>query len=369
MEGLVEMFWQGRRVFITGHTGFKGGWLSLWLNLLGAEIAGYSLAPLATPNLFRIAGVDQFTDTTIADICDLDALITALRRHRPEILFHLAAQPLVRASYVTPLETYRCNVLGTCTLLEAARACDSVRAIVVITTDKCYENREWVWAYRENDALGGYDPYSNSKACTELAVSAWRQSFFSPAEYLKHGVALASARAGNVIGGGDWSMDRLVPDVVRSFLADEPAHIRNPKATRPWQHVLEPLRGYLALAKRLVEDGVAFAEAWNFGPSYEDAKPVEWIVDQLAAQWGSGAKWKIDRSEQPHEAQTLRLDWSKSMHALGWSPVMALEEGLRFTIGWHRAWHQGADMKKYTEKQIQQYMQLAESHIDCAGLR
>lgn len=353
------MFWKGRRVFITGNTGFKGSWLSLWLNHLGADVAGYALAPSTTPNLFDVARIGSFVPTTLADICDLEKLTAALRHHHPEVIIHLAAQPLVRASYATPLETYRTNVLGTATLLEASRFCDSVRAIVVVTTDKCYENREWVWAYRENDALGGHDPYSSSKACAELVVSSWRKSFFPPAEYWKHHVAVATARAGNVIGGGDWSADRLIPDIVRSFLAGDCVTVRNPKATRPWQHVLEPLHGYLLIAQHLIERGVACGQAWNFGPHYEDAKPVEWLVERIVAQWGSKTSWRIDLSEQPHEAQTLKLDWTKARHDLGWSPVMSLDEALKATVDWYRAWTDGAEMKTYTERQIRQYLQRA----------
>ena len=369
MEGLVRrMFWRGRKVFITGHTGFKGGWLSLWLNLLGADVAGYALAPLATPNFFDAGRVGELIKSTIADICDYDCVIAALRQQRPEVVFHLAAQPLVRTSYVTPLETYRTNVLGTCTILEAVRECDSVRAVVVITTDKCYENREWVWAYRENDALGGYDPYSNSKACAELVVSSWRQSFFLPADYAKHGVALATARAGNVIGGGDWSADRLIPDIVRAFLIGECLTVRNPNAIRPWQHVLEPLRGYLMLARRLLQDGPAYGQAWNFGPRYEDARPVDWLVSGFASQWGRDTNWKVDSSERPHEAQTLKLDWTKAMHELGWTPVIPLEEALRLTADWYRAWNEGADMREYSERQIKQYIELSEHETNRVGL-
>ncbi len=359
LESLVEMFWTGRKVFITGHTGFKGSWLSLWLELLGAEVAGYALQSSDTPNLFQIAEVGRSLRSTIGDICDLERLKMSLSEHRPEIVFHLAAQPLVRHSYVEPLETYRVNVLGTGSLLEAVRGCDSVRAVVVITTDKCYENREWAWPYRENDRLGGYDPYSSSKACAELAVSSWRQSFFPVEAYDRHKVAIASARAGNVIGGGDWSAGRLIPDVIRAFVGEQPLVIRNPHAIRPWQHVLEPLRGYLMLAERLYNGGTAFTGAWNFGPEYRDAKSVEWIVQHLAADWGPSARWELDKTEPPHEAQILKLDWSKAFHELQWYPVLPLEQALAFTVDWYHAWRQSTDMRLHTLSQIEQYTRLA----------
>jgi CDP-glucose 4,6-dehydratase len=352
------MFWTGRKVFITGHTGFKGSWLSLWLELLGAEVAGYALQTSETPNLFQVAEVGRSVRSTIGDICDAERLKMSLSEHQPEIVFHLAAQPLVRYSYVEPLETYRVNVLGTGSLLEAVRGCDSVRAVVVITTDKCYENREWAWPYRENDRLGGYDPYSSSKACAELVVSSWQQSFFPAEAYDRHKVAIASARAGNVIGGGDWSAGRLIPDVIRAFAGEQPLVIRNPHAIRPWQHVLEPLRGYLMLAERLYNEGAAFTGAWNFGPEYRDAKPVEWIVQHLATDWGTGARWELDKTEPPHEAQMLRLDWSKAFHELRWSPVLPLEQALAYTVDWYHAWRKSTDMRMHTLRQIEQYTRL-----------
>lgn len=355
MESLVKMFWQKKRVFLTGHTGFKGSWLSLWLQQYGADLLGYSLEPPTRPSLFEVARVAEGMKSFIGDICELEKLKMVMHSQAPEIVIHMAAQPLVRHSYVDPVGTYTTNVIGTANVLEAVRGCESVRSVVVITTDKCYENNEWVWAYRENDRLGGHDPYSNSKACAELVVDSYRNSFFPMERYNQHQVALASARAGNVIGGGDWASDRLIPDIVRSFLSGEVLKIRNPKAVRPWQHVLEPLRGYLLLAEKLYTEGSRFAEAWNFGPAYSDAQPVDWIVERMASQWGPSAKWERDGAEHPHEAQTLKLDWSKATHGLQWSPTLALEEALQWTLDWYRSWSEGADMRTFTGKQITQY--------------
>ena len=279
VNGIDADFWRGRRVFLTGHTGFKGGWLALWLQRLGADVTGYALDPPTTPSLFAVARVGAGMRSIINDIRDAETLAQAMREAQPEIVIHMAAQPLVRYSYQAPVETYATNVMGTVHLLEAVRQTDSVRAVVNVTSDKCYENREWVWGYRENEPMGGYDPYSNSKGCAELVTAAYRNSYFNPAQYSQHGVALASARAGNVIGGGDWAEDRLIPDILRAIAAGEAVNIRSPHAIRPWQHVLEPLSGYLLLAQRLIEDGPAHAEGWNFGPSEEDARPVQWIVE------------------------------------------------------------------------------------------
>jgi len=355
VEGVAMSFWHGRRVFLTGHTGFKGSWLSIWLEQLGAEICGLALDPPTDPSLFKDASVAQGMRSEIADIRNLERVKAILQEHRPEIVFHMAAQPLVRKSYEDPIDTYTTNVMGTANVLESVRGCDSVRAVVVITTDKCYENKEWIWPYRETDRLGGYDPYSNSKACAELVVSAYRNSFFNPADYSRHGVGVASVRAGNVIGGGDWAEDRLVPDIIRAFMEERPVRIRSPHAVRPWQHVLEPLRGYLAVAESLCEQGVAFGEAWNFGPDQSDAQPVEWIVRELAETWGAGAKWDLEEGVQPHEAQNLRLDCSKAASRLGWRPQLSLKQALAMTSSWYQARLQGQDMQAFTKSQIRSY--------------
>lgn len=352
------MNWAGRRVLITGHTGFKGSWLSLWLRQKGAELCGIALDPPSIENLFKDANVEQGMNSVIGDIRSADLLNQTFAEHRPEIVFHLAAQPLVRASYDDPLGTYATNVMGTANVLDAARHTNSVRAIVVITTDKCYENREWVWPYRESDRLGGYDPYSNSKACAELVVSSYRNSFFNPASYSRHGVALASVRAGNVIGGGDWAEDRLIPDIIRAFIQDRPVQIRNPHAIRPWQHVLEPLRGYLAVAESLCEKGTADGEPWNFGPEQTDAQPVEWIVAEVKQLWSAGVQWQRNEYPQPHEASYLKLDWSKAAERLGWRPRLRLKQALALTVSWYQAKLEGQEMRAFTLGQIEQYEEL-----------
>lgn len=358
VEGLAvnPSFWPGKKVFVTGHTGFKGSWLCLWLKELGAEVTGYALQPPTSPSLFEEADVARDMRSIIADIRDGERLTTEMRAAAPEIVIHMAAQPLVRHSYVAPVETYATNVMGTVHLLEAVRNTPGVRAVVNITSDKCYENREWDWGYRESDHLGGHDPYSNSKGCAELVTAAYRNSFFNPEKYSNHGVALASARAGNVIGGGDWAQDRLIPDIMRAIEQGRPVHIRSPYAIRPWQHVLEPLGGYLLLAEKLYTGGVAYAGAWNFGPHDEDAKPVQWIVEQLAALWGNGASWQLDGHPQPHEATYLRLDCSKAKARLDWHPRWHLENTLEAIIDWHRAYRDGEDMRAFSLGQIQQYV-------------
>lgn len=348
-------FWQGKRVFVTGHTGFKGSWLCLWLHTLGAEISGYALAPPTEPSLFELARVGELVDSSVADVRDLDRLKTEMAKAAPEIVIHMAAQPLVRDSYKIPVDTYAVNVMGTVHLLEAVRACPSVRAVVNVTTDKVYENREWVWGYRENEPFGGYDPYSNSKACSELVTAAYRSSYFNPGDYGKHGIALASARAGNVIGGGDWATDRLIPDVIRAILAGEPVRIRNPHAIRPWQHVLEPLSGYLLLAQRLYEEGARYGEGWNFGPEEKDARPVEWLVRHICNLWGDDASYEIDKGDHPHEAHYLKLDCSKAGAELGWRPRWSLDAALESIVSWTKTYRDGGDLRRACLAQIEAY--------------
>jgi CDP-glucose 4,6-dehydratase len=359
--GVNPAFWKGRRVLLTGHTGFKGSWLSLWLQAMGAEVIGYALAPTTNPNLFEIAEVGKGMTSIIGDIRDLAHLRTVIADCKPEIVFHMAAQPLVRYSYSEPVETYATNVMGTVHLLDAVRNVPGVKAIVNITTDKCYENREWAWGYRENEPMGGYDPYSNSKGCAELVSAAYRASFFNPDRYAQHGVALATARAGNVIGGGDWAPDRLIPDILAGFEQGSVVNIRSPHAIRPWQHVLEPLRGYLTLAERLFESGPSYGEGWNFGPCDEDARPVEWIVERMAEMWGSDAKWQIDAGEHPHEANFLKLDISKAGKGLDWRPALRLDGALKLIIDWSKQRQAGADMRKLTLSQIHAYQTLTET--------
>lgn len=349
-------FWKGKRVFLTGHTGFKGGWLSLWLTSMGAKVTGYALATNTAPNFYEVAKVQEDLESSIiADIRDLDTLQKAMTKAQPEIVIHMAAQPLVRYSYVNPVETYATNVMGTVHILESIRTLDCVRAAVIVTTDKCYENKEWAWGYRENEPMGGFDPYSNSKGCAELVTSAYRQSYFSPQHYDKHHVAIASARAGNVIGGGDWSQDRLIPDAIKAFDANQPLMIRNPLSTRPWQHVLEPLSGYLVLAQALYEQGPQFDGGWNFGPRDEDARAVQDVIDLLIKDWGSVASWQQDTGEQPHEAHSLKLDCSKARQYLRWIPKWSLEEAVLKIANWHKAFSDGKDMKAVCLEQIKSY--------------
>jgi CDP-glucose 4,6-dehydratase len=351
-------FWQGKRVLLTGHTGFKGSWLSLWLQSLGAQVVGYALAPPTNPSLFEMADVAQGMTSVIGDIRDLAKLQAVFAKHQPEIVIHMAAQPLVRYSYQNPVETYSTNVMGTVHLLEAVRNTPGVKAVVNITTDKCYENKEWVWGYRENEPIGGFDPYSNSKGCAELVSAAYRSSFFNANSYAQHGVATATVRAGNVIGGGDWAQDRLIPDILAAFEQGRKVDIRNPHAIRPWQHVMEPLRGYLTLAEQMFEHGPSFGEAWNFGPNDEDAKPVGWIVEQMAALWGADAQWQVDNGEHPHEAHYLKLDISKARSRLNWHPALRLKDALALIIDWSKQRQNGANMRQLTLAQLQAYQAL-----------
>lgn len=351
-------FWKGKNVFLTGHTGFKGGWLSLWLNSMGAKVTGFALAPNTKPNLFEVAQVQSLLDNShISDIRDLASLQKVVSKVQPEIVIHMAAQPLVHYSYTNPVETYETNVMGTVHLLESIRKIDSVRAAIIVTTDKCYENKEWPWGYRENEPMGGYDPYSNSKGCAELVTSAYRQSYFSSDLYHRHKVGIASARAGNVIGGGDWSDDRLIPDAIKAFESNQSLMIRNPLATRPWQHVLEPLSGYLVLAQALFEKGANFDGAWNFGPKDDDARSVQEVVNLLIQNWRSPARWKQNSAEQPHEAHSLKLDCSKARQYLGWTPKWSLEQAIEKIAQWQEAFQQEKNMQEFTFQQINTYQQ------------
>ncbi len=349
---MSPQFWRGKRVLVTGHTGFKGSWLSLWLQSAGAKVAGFALPAPTNPSLFELAGVAEGMDSIEGDVRELASLRAAVDRVRPEVVFHLAAQSVVRLSYEEPVETYATNVLGTVHLLEAVRRRGDVRAVVVVTSDKCYENREWEWGYREIEAMGGHDPYSSSKGCAELVTSAYRASFFAASAGQ---TAIASARAGNVIGGGDWTRDRLIPDIMRAIADGRPVVIRNPGAIRPWQHVLEPLGGYLLLAERLFERGHEFADAWNFGPGDEDCRPVSWVVARLAEEWGDDVRWEMDKGPQPHEARYLKLDSSGARARLGWRPRWSLAEALRAIVRWHKAHRAGADMRAMVLEQIGQY--------------
>ncbi len=350
-----QEFWAGKRVLLTGHTGFKGSWLSLWLQSMGAQVIGYALTPPTNPSLFEIANVSQGMISIIGDIRDLAHLQKVFAEHQPEIVIHMAAQPLVRNSYIEPVETYSTNVMGTVNVLEAIRHTKSVKAVVNVTTDKCYENREWAWGYRENEAMGGFDPYSSSKGCAELVTAAYRNSYFHSEKYETHGVAIATGRAGNVIGGGDWAEDRLIPDMVRAIANSQSVSIRNPRSIRPWQHVLEPLSGYLLLAQKLYKEGPDFAEAWNFGPNDDDAKPVDWILDNLTRTWGDGACWKIDGGDHPYEAHHLKLDCSKAKSRLQWQPRWSLATAIDQICVWHKAYIAGKDMQAMCLRQIKQY--------------
>lgn len=357
MNGIVDpQFWSKKKVFVTGHTGFKGGWLTTWLATMGARVIGYSLSPKTTPSLFEEAKISSLCESSlIGDICDLNGLRNALTKAAPDVVIHMAAQPLVRYSYENPIETYATNVMGTAHLLEAIRSSTSVRVVIIVTTDKCYENKEWVWGYRENEPMGGYDPYSSSKGCAELVTKAYRESFFSENEYINHRVAIASVRAGNVIGGGDWSADRLIPDAIRAFETNHPLIIRNPLAIRPWQHVLEPLSGYLVLAQAMFERGIAFSGAWNFGPQDSDARPVKEVIELLIRQWGSTTMWKQVGTHQPHEAHFLKLDCSKAKQVLNWRTRWNLEKAITTIVEWHHAYSKGGDMLAMTRKQIESY--------------
>jgi len=354
--GMIDTkFWAGKNVLITGNTGFKGSWLSLWLTRLGANVTGYALKPPTSPSLFELSGGNHaLYETYFEDIRDREKLRSVIQRIKPEIVFHMAAQPLVRASYKDPVETYSTNVMGTVYLLEALRECNCAKVIVNVTTDKCYENKEWIWGYRENEPLGGHDPYSSSKACSELVTASYRNSFY---DQENSGMQIASARAGNVIGGGDWAEDRLIPDCVRSLLNNEKIKIRNPHAIRPWQHVLEPLSGYMVLAERLYVEGKPYAQAWNFGPDDADAKPVKWIVEHLTERWPNNQGYELDHADHPHEAHYLKLDCSKAKYLLNWKPRWSLGEAIDKIIEWTLAYKDKQNVQNICTQQIEDYME------------
>ena len=342
--------WTGRRVLVTGHTGFKGGWLALWLHELGADVTGFALPAPTAPSLFEQLRLAELIRHVEGDVRDAAAVEKVIDEVRPEVIFHLAAQPLVRYSYDQPVETYATNVMGTVHVLDACRRVPGVEAVVCITTDKCYENREWVWPYREDDPMGGYDPYSSSKGAAELVIAAYRRSYFSD-----HGPAVASVRAGNVIGGGDWALDRLIPDIIRAMLAGRRPVIRSPGSIRPWQHVLEALGGYLMIAERLLDGDRTVATAYNFGPSDDDTQPVAWVVDRMLEYWGAGGGWDQPEGVQPHEAVLLKLDCSKARSDLGWRPALRLEQALAKVVEWHRKVADGANARDVSRDQLKEY--------------
>lgn len=350
MGEVNKIFWKNKKVFITGHTGFKGSWLSLWLKDMGAQVKGYSLQPQTEPNLFEVANVSSGIISEIGDIRNYARLKSSIDSFSPEIIFHLAAQPLVRDSYENPLETYETNVIGTANLLQASRELPDLKSVVVVTTDKCYENKEWEWGYRENEAMGGHDPYSSSKGCAELVTAAFRRSFF---QYTNIGVS--TARAGNVIGGGDWSKDRLIPDILKSYNEGKKVIIRNPKATRPWQHVIEPLSGYLVLAEKLYLNSNKYAEPFNFGPRDEDCQSVESILNTINNYWSDCPGWELDDNANPHEARFLKLDISKAKDRLDWSPKWTLESTIKRIVDWNKAFRDQEDMGLYCIKEINSY--------------
>ncbi len=352
-------FWKEKKVFVTGHTGFKGGWLTLWLKLLGAEVIGYSLNPPSFPNLFDVADVGRDVISIYADVRNLEQLKNSLREHKPNVVIHMAAQSLVRRSYKLPVETYSTNIMGTVNLLESVREVKSVKAVVVVTSDKCYENREWVWRYREIDPMGGFDPYSSSKGCAELVVSAYRRSFFNKED----SPSVATVRAGNVIGGGDWGEDRLVPDVIRSFFEGKEVEIRSPNAIRPWQYVLDVLNGYMLLAEALFIKGKDFEGSWNFSPPLQDEKKVSWVVKSLVNFWGNSASWKVSEDNMYHEASYLKLDSSKARAFLGWESHVNLKDCLKHTVMWYKAYQKNINMHRYTNQEILNYEERIKSEI------
>jgi len=352
-------FWKDKKVLVTGHTGFKGSWLSIWLRRMGANVTGYSLTPPTEPSLFEIAHLSDDMISIVGDVRDLEHLKSVVSSYQPEIVIHMASQTLVRYSYDNPLETYSTNIMGAVNLFEAIRQSSSnVCVVIIVTSDKCYENKEWLWGYRENDPMGGHDPYSSSKGCVELITSAFRNSFFSKEDFENHGVAVASVRAGNVIGGGDWAKDRLIPDIMKAFMKNQPVFIRYPNAVRPWQHVLEPLNGYLSLAEKLWEDGIKFSRGWNFGPNGDDTRPVFWIADYLTRLWGDDACWELDTDNNPHEDTYIKLDCSETRSLLGWSPKLDLSTTLEWIVKWYKNYQQKTDLRSVTENEIERFENL-----------
>ncbi len=351
-------FWRDKKVLLTGHTGFKGSWLSVWLQVLGAKVVGYSLPSHTQPCLFDLAQVSDRMNSIVGDVRDLAHLVEVMAEYQPEIVIHMAAQALVREGYKNPVDTYAVNVMGTVNVLDAVRQVRGIKAVVNVTSDKCYENREWIWGYRENEAMGGYDPYSGSKGCSEIVTATYRNSFFNPTEYERHGVGVATARAGNVIGGGDWASDRLIPDILKAWQNEQKVIIRYPNAIRPWQHVLEPLSGYLTLAEHLYKDGASYSGAWNFGSKESDAQSVSWIIEEMANLWGKDADWEQDTLSQPHEANYLKLDCSKARSQLKWHPKLDLKTALAWIVGWTKSLQSGANMRDITINQINQFINL-----------
>ncbi|GJQ58172.1 MAG: CDP-glucose 4,6-dehydratase [Candidatus Scalindua sp.] len=358
-------FWKNKKVLITGQTGFKGSWLSLWLQSAGTTVVGYSSPPPTKPSLYEVANVEDGLCSVNGDVRDLEHLKATIDKHQPEIIIHMAAQSLVRHSYSDPVETYTTNVVGTVNVLEAVRQINGPRIVLIITSDKCYQNNEWLWGYRENDPMGGDDPYSSSKGCAELITSAYRNSFFPINKYPDHRVAVASVRAGNVIGGGDWSHDRLIPDIVKAIINRHPIKIRNPHSVRPWQYVLEPLSGYLRLIEYLSENGPKYIGGWNFGPNEDDTKPVSWIVEKITKLWGGSIHWELDNNgKHPHEAGYLKLDCSKAKTLLNWMPRLNLEEALERTVKWYYNHHLGKDMSNYTELELTSYEDCQDNQVN-----
>lgn len=348
-------FFQGKRILITGHTGFKGSWLTVWLHSLGAEIIGIGLDPYSAKDNFVLTGIGNKINADLrSDIRDGEAMKQIFSEYKPEIVFHLAAQPLVRLSYDLPVETYQTNVMGTINILEAIRATESVKVGVMITTDKCYENKEQIWGYRENEQMGGYDPYSSSKGAAEIAISSWRRSFFNPKDYTKHGKSIASVRAGNVVGGGDWALDRIIPDCIRALEIGKPIEIRSPRSIRPWQHVLEPLSGYMLLAKKIWENPTEYCEGWNFGPRMESISTVWDVASKVIQDYGKGELIDISDPTALHEAKLLMLDISKAKFRLGWEPRLNIDQTIHFTVDWYKR-YQKEDPYNLTLSQIHSY--------------